>query len=101
MQQEEGLDVQPDGSHQLEGIAPSDDTLSQAKVEEHLAVLDPVLEVHIIHGQFPVLCDPCQGEVVGCHDPNGSPLEKAPKHGVGTDFSVVGVRAMQHLVEEK
>ena len=95
------LDVESDGSHQFDGVAPGHDPFAQGVVEDHLPIFDAVLKVDIDDAKFLVIGDSGEGEVVSGDDSGGPPSEQAPQDGVGSDLSVVGVGAVENLIEQK
>jgi hypothetical protein len=59
-------DIQPDGTHQCEGITMLDDSRAHAIVESHPSILEVVLEMDI-HGRgCEVVDDPGQRQVMSC-----------------------------------
>src|SRR6185437_6963857 len=96
-----GSNLEADGAHQLEAIALGHYAFTQFVVELHPPVLQMILEVHVAHDGLPQPRERGQRQIVGGREPDGALPGEGAQNALGTDAPIVGIRALEHLIDEK
>ncbi len=74
---------------------------TEAIVERHLSVHEVLLEMHVGRLRRQALSDARQREVMSRHQADGAVIDEEPQHSVRTLHTIVRVRAMEQLVQQK
>src|SRR6266496_194569 len=95
------VNIEPNGSHEGDGIAPRHRSGLHAVVELYLAVIEPVLEMDVESARREMIGHGCQGQIVRRDQSDGAVIEKAAKHTRGADEPIMRVGAVEQLIEQK
>src|SRR5207249_10646731 len=81
--------VDSNRSHQRQRLSVHHDARAHREIEDHLAVLEPILEVHVGGNCSERRRELGQGEVVGGDETDGSAADERPDDGFGANPAVV------------
>ena len=94
-------DLQPNRTHERQGIAVLDDARAHAIVESHLAILEPVFEVDVHDRGRQLVGDLGQGQVMRGHQADRAQVDQAADDPFGAHAAIVRVGAVEELVEQE
>jgi len=95
------LDVKADRTHELQRIAFAHDAGAQAMVEHRSPVFGKIFEVKVLGTRSQDFGNVCQGGIVRSQEPDRPSLNQVLDERFRADGSIVGVCAVQKLIEEK
>src|SRR5207248_3026081 len=82
-------------------VALFDNTVAQLVIEVDFPVLEIILEMDIVNAGANAIGKGGEGQIMGCDQADRATLQQSFHHAKGTDFAVMGIGAVQDLIEQE